>query len=104
MMIIRCTLATVAVTVLLTVAVLILRPPEGNGIVSGEGAFFIESVGFGIFIFCICWFPVMVIGRIIGRKSMTELQKDAHLDVTGIAAVVFVAMIIFVWNVVPHHH
>jgi hypothetical protein len=104
MMTIRCTLAATAVTVLLTVVALILWPPEGNGYISGQGAFIIEVVGFGIFLFSMCWLPIMIIGRIIGRKSLTEAQKDAHLDITGIAAVVFIAMIIFVWTAIPHHH
>jgi ABC-type transport system involved in multi-copper enzyme maturation permease subunit len=103
MMTIRYTLAAIAVTVLLTVAVLILRPPEGSSYMSGQGAFILESVGFGIFFFSMCWLPTMIIGRIIGRKSLTESQKDAHLGVTEIAAVVFIAMIIFVWNAIPHH-
>ena len=103
MKIIRCTLAAGAITVLLTIALLLFRPPEGNGYMSGQGAFILELVGFGIFFFCISWFPSMFVGFFISRKSMTEPQKSAHLTVTVISAVVFLGMVSFVTNMIWRH-
>ena len=100
---IRCILIAGAATVLAVLAILMIRPPEGNGFISESGALIFTVVGSFIFVFPVFWFPSMLIGCFVGRKILSDSQRSLHVAFTVISAIVFVSMICFVVSLRKYH-
>ena len=101
-MFIPCTLFAVVASVLLTLILLVIRPPEGNGWISQGGAEIFGAVGLLAFFFPVCWIPSLVIGFLLERKTFTKSQRHTHYFVMAILALVFVVVVTFIIGIIIH--
>jgi hypothetical protein len=103
MQIVICTFIAAVLAGILSFLALCLSPAQGNGFISQGGATLFESVGVFVFLCPVLWFPCLIAGYFIMRRSLSKRQKRIHIIVTGISAIVFFKAASMIGNTVLQH-